>query len=174
MRPDAARTDSGSSIESDDFAVSLTHSFHDQDFDGEGSLGYSSSTTQDGITPLTEVSPLPWYTYAQTRKRSSGEEAKEPPLPPLNTIGSPKPSRPGGPARQVSHTYQPNRNPLHKPPHLQASTEARNRSFSASRETTTEKGSECAIQSPRESIYTAAAARAISRLFRQRAIHPKY
>ena len=133
-RPDAARTDSGGSTSSDDFPVSLIHQFHDQDFDSEGPIEYTPGSTQDGITPLTDMSSPPWNVLSHSRRRNSGEEGHESPHPPFNGIASPKPSRPGGPARQVSHTYQPKRAPVPKPPHMLANTSTRHRSYSASRD----------------------------------------
>ena len=133
-RPDNPRTDSADSTSSDDFPVSLTHQYHDEGFDSDGPVEYTPGSTLDGITPLTDLSSPSWNTMVQTRPRRGSGEAQDPPLPPLNGVGSPKPLRPSGPARQVSNTYQPNRNPLQKSPNTLPNPGSRRRSYSATRD----------------------------------------
>ena len=134
VRPDASRNDSAESNSSDEFSISLTHQYHEQGFDSDGPIEFTPGSTLDGITPLTDISSPPWNAIAHPRPRGAGGELSDSPLPPPTGVGSPKPSRPGGPARQVSNTYQPNRNPTFKGPHIIANPGNRHRSFSATRE----------------------------------------
>ena len=132
VRPDPARADSGSSTDSEDYPISLTHHYHDQDYDNdsEGTVGFTPGSTLDGITPLTDLSSPPWPTYLQSRIRSNLSDGQDTSR---NDVGSPKPARPSGPARQISNTYQPNRNPIQKSP-LMLANGTRHRSFSATRD----------------------------------------
>lgn len=136
VRPDAARTDSGGSTDSDDFPVSLTHRFHDQGFDSELPSGYQAGGVQDEITPLTDISASPSWSSGYPQSRTRGPmDVQESQYGTVDgsAVGSPKPTRPGGPARQISSTYQPPRNPLHRPPHI-LPTSGKHRSYSASRD----------------------------------------
>ncbi len=143
-RPDSTRSDSGgSSSSSDDFSVALIHQGHEAGFDGDfsdGSVQYPPGSTVDGITPLTNYTsssqPL-WNSQTQQRPRGDGapELSHELPMSPPNGFTSSKPQRPSAPARTVSSTYRPDRNPIQKMPHMLSNSGSRHRSFSASRET---------------------------------------
>ncbi|KAL9131247.1 MAG: hypothetical protein Q9217_000789 [Psora testacea] len=134
LRPDATRTDSAVSASSDIYPVGLKPQYHDDGFESDGTIDYTPGSTLDGITPLTDISSPTWNSLVQSRPRRGSGETPDSPLPPLNGVGSPKPSRPSGPARQVSNTYQPNRNPLQKSPHILPNPGTRHRSYSAPRD----------------------------------------
>ena len=134
VRPDTVRNDSTGSTSSDDYPVSLTHQYHDQGFDSDGPIQYTPGSNVDGITPLTDITSPSWNPLVQPRPRRGSGDMQDSPLSPLNGVGSPKPSRPSGPARQVSNTYQPKRNPMQKSPHMLANPESRHRSYSATRD----------------------------------------
>ncbi|KAG8533293.1 uncharacterized protein KY384_002076 [Bacidia gigantensis] len=135
IRPENLRNGSEESTVSDDYVMSLRDQIdNDQDYDSEGNVEYTpGSSIQDGVTPLTDLSSPIWPSYLQSRQRGGGE-AQDSLGASYGDLSSPKPSRPGGPARQISSTYQPNRKPMQKSPYMVANTGVRHRSYSNSRD----------------------------------------